>query len=124
MDEQTIREHAQAVCDSLSAGDIGAASKHMSRELQANLGQVVAMLPLPLTDASVGDVEMTKTGYRATLELTGEGGALTLETRWKERDGQAVMVEASHLAEAEASAPTQEVDTPPQGTSGEGPLGP
>jgi hypothetical protein len=87
----------------------------MSRELQANLGQVVAMLPLPLTEASVGDVEMTKTGYRAVLQLAGEGGALTLETRWKERDGQAVMVEASHLAEAEASAPAQEAETPEDG---------
>jgi hypothetical protein len=75
------------------------------------------MLPLPLTEASVGDVEMTRNGYRATLEMTGEGGGLTLETRWKERDGQAVMVEASHLAEAEASAtaPAQEAETPEDG---------
>jgi hypothetical protein len=100
MDEQTVRAHAQALCDALATGEIGEAAKEMSRELQANLGQLVAMLPLPLSEAEVENVEMTRNGYRAVLRLTGASGSLLLETRWKEREGRATMVEASHLAEA------------------------
>lgn len=100
MDEQSVREHAQAHCDALLAGDIGLASQEMSRELQSNLGSVVAMLPLPLTEASVESVEMTGKAYRAVLRLTGETDTIRLETRWKDRDGRPTIVEASHLVEA------------------------
>ncbi len=34
MTEQAVREHAQAFCDALKAGDIGQAAEQMSRELQ------------------------------------------------------------------------------------------
>lgn len=97
MDEQSVRERAQALNDALLAGDIGKASQGMSPELQRNLGPVVAMLPLPLTSASVEAVEMSGKGYRAVLALEGDEGSTRLETRWKERDGQPTMVEASHV---------------------------
>jgi len=51
MDEPIVREHVRALCDALLAGDVGRASQEMSHELQANLGPLVAMLPLPLTEA-------------------------------------------------------------------------
>ena len=98
MDEQLIREHAQALCEALLAGDIGKASQAMSPELQRNLGPVVALLPLPLTSAGIESVEMTGTGFLAVLALAGDGGESRLETRWKERDGKPTMVEASHVA--------------------------
>lgn len=100
MDEQSVREHAQAHCDALMAGDIGLASQEMSRELQSNLGQMVAMLPLPLTEARVESIEVTAKGYRAVLHLVGDDGAIRLETRWKDRDGRPTMVEASHIPDA------------------------
>ena len=103
MDEQAVRERVQVVCDALLAGDVGKASQAMSRELQQNLGPVVAMLPLPMTAAQIETVEMTGSGYRAVLALTGEANAMRLETRWKERDGQPTMVEASHLPEEPAA---------------------
>jgi hypothetical protein len=103
MDEQSDREHALAHCDALLAGDVGLAAQEMSRELQAHRGPVVAMLPLPLTQATVESVEMTGTAYLAVLHLVGEGGSLRLQTRWKERDGRPTMVEASHLQEAPAA---------------------
>jgi hypothetical protein len=107
MDEQNVRGRAQELCDALLAGDIGRASQVMSRELQQSLGPIVAMLPLPLTEAAIESAEMTGAGFRAVLALTGDGGAIRLETRWKERDGQPTMVEASHLAEEPARvAPT------------------
>lgn len=99
MDEQAVRRHAQAHLDALVAGDIGKAAEHMSNELRSNLGPIVAMLPMPLTEASIESVEMTKTGYLTVLRLVGEGGAISLETRWKDRDGRPTIVEASHRPE-------------------------
>jgi len=107
MDEQSIREHAQAHCEALLSGDIGRASQVMSRELQANLGPLVAMLPLPLTAATVESVEMTGKAYLAVLRLVGEGGEIRLETRWKERDGKPTMIEASHIPEAPPPEPLE-----------------
>ena len=112
MDEQSIRDHAQAYADALHAGDIGEAAKAMSPELQRNMGPVVAMLPLPLTRATVESVEMTGTGYLAVLHLVGEDSAIRLETRWKERDGQPTIVEASHQPEAPPPPPAETDEEP------------
>jgi len=111
MEEQSIREHAQDFADALRGGDIGEAAKAMSPELQRNMGPVVAMLPLPLTEASVETVDMTGTGYLAVLHLVGDEGAIRLETRWKERDGQPVIVEASHQPEAPPPMPLDAEET-------------
>ena len=110
MDEQSVREHAQKHADALLAGDIGLASQVMSRELQQNLGPLVAMLPLPLTAATVESIEMTGKAYRAVLHLVGDEGEMRLETRWKERDGQPTIVEASHLPEEPVFVPGDETE--------------
>ena len=99
MDEQAVREHAQAHADALLAGDIGKASEQMSKELHATLGQFAAMLPMPMTEASIESVESTPTGYKVILHLVGEGDTLRLETRWKDRDGRPTIVEASRVHE-------------------------
>jgi hypothetical protein len=103
MDEQTVRDLAQAQCDALLAGDINRASQDMSPELRAHLGQVVALLPMPLTEATIESIERTGSGFRAVLHLVGDNEA-RLETRWKDRDGKPTMVEASHLSDADAGA--------------------
>jgi hypothetical protein len=107
MDEQAVREHAQAHLDALLAGDIGKAAEQMSNELRSNLGPIVAMLPMPLTEASIESVEMTKTGYLTVLRLVGESGVINLETRWKDRDGRPTIVEASHRPEAPLTEPAE-----------------
>jgi hypothetical protein len=99
MDPQAVREHAQAFCASLLDGDMTRASTELSRELQANLGPLVAILPLPLTEATVESVEVGGSGYVAMLRLVGETSQVELQTRWKDRDGRPTIVEASHVAE-------------------------
>ncbi|MGH2456011.1 MAG: hypothetical protein ACRDHD_07120 [Candidatus Limnocylindria bacterium] len=112
MDEQAVRDHAQAHCDALLAGDIGKAAQELSRELQSNLGPLVAMLPMPLTEAEVESVQMAGTAYRAVLRLAGETQSIRLETRWKERDGRPTIVEASHLKDEAAGEPEPEQSAP------------
>jgi hypothetical protein len=63
--------------------------------LRSSLGPIVAMLPMPMTEASIESVESTPTGYKVVLHLVGEGDTLRLETRWKDRDCQPTIVEAS-----------------------------
>ena len=114
MTEQDVREHAQAFCDALMAGDIGQAADQMSRELRANLGPVVAILPLPLTKGTISSAEATGAGFRVVLHLVGESETVELETRWKDRDGRPTMVEASRVheepaAEIELGAPEEEM---------------
>ena len=107
MDEEAVRTHAQAHCDALLAGDIGKAAEEMSKELRQNLGSIVGMLPLPLTEASIESIEMTHTGYRAVLHLVGETDSIQLETRWKDRDGVPTIVEASRVHEETVAAPAE-----------------
>ena len=109
MDAQAVREHAESYCAALVEGDMSRAGEAMSRELQANLGQLVAILPLPLTEATVESVEVGGSGYVVMLRLVGEGGPVELQTRWKDRDGHPTLVEASHVAE-----PVQEAQESPE----------
>lgn len=104
MDEQAVREHAEAYCAALVAGDVERAAEDLSSELRSNLGQLVAMLPMPLTAATVESLERTASGFRAVLHLVGEATETRLETRWKNRDDRPVVVEVSHLTENAVSA--------------------
>jgi hypothetical protein len=104
MDAQDVRSRAEAYCAALVDGDMARAAEDLSRELQANLGSIVAILPLPLTEATVESVEMGGSGYVAMLRLVGENGQIELQTRWKDRDGQPTIVEASHVAEQPVEA--------------------
>jgi hypothetical protein len=112
MDEGVVREHADAYCAALLAGDIERAAEELSNELRANLGQMVAMLPMPLTSASVESLERTASGFRAVVHLIGESSETRLETRWKEREDRPVIVEVSHLTEAGVTP--AEVETAPE----------
>ena len=116
MTEQAVRERAQAFCEVLLTGDIGQAADHMSPQLRSNLGPIVAMLPLPLTEATIESVGTTGTGYRAVLHLVGEGGTIELETRWKDRDGQPTMVEASRVHEEPVEEAAAESEAGDEGT--------
>jgi hypothetical protein len=113
MDEQAVREHAQAHLDALLAGDIGKAAEEMSKELRSNLGPIVSMLPMPMTEASIESVHMAASGYLAVLRLVGEHETVQLETRWKDRDGRPTIVEASRVHEEPVELPVE--GEPPEG---------
>jgi hypothetical protein len=105
MDEDTIRERAQAMCDALVAGDVDAAIRDFSAELRRNLGEVIALLPLPANDAAVASVERGGSGFVAVLRVAGEIDEVMLQTRWKDRGGRPTVVEASHLSATPLPSP-------------------
>ena len=98
MDEQVVRERARIVCEALVAGDVERATEDFSPELKRNLGEVIALLPLPSSEATVESVEHGGSSYNVVLRLVGETDEVQIQMRWKERDGKPIVVEASHLS--------------------------
>lgn len=105
MDADAVRERATALCDALLAGDVERATEDFSKELRQNMGEVIAMLPLPSSEASIESIEHGGSGYNVVLRLVGETDEVQLQTRWKDRDGRPTVVEASHLSQTERPGP-------------------
>lgn len=97
MNDDDVREHAQAMCDALVAGDVERATAAFSEQLRHNLGEVLILLPLPATAATVESVERGGSSYTVMLRIVGATEEVEVQTRWKDRDGQPMVVEASHL---------------------------
>ena len=104
MDVDTVRERASAFCEALDAGDVEAATGHMSPELRRNLGEVLALLPLPSEGSEVVSADRAGSGYDVVLRLVGPADEVELQTRWKDREGEPTLVEASHLRRTERLA--------------------
>lgn len=101
MDVDTVRERATAFCEALDAGDVDAATGFMSPELKRNLGEVLALLPLPSSGSEVVTADRAGSGFDVVLRLVGPADEVELQTRWKDRDGEPTLVEASHLRRTE-----------------------
>ncbi len=110
MDEPTVRARAQAVCDALAAGDVQRATGDFSPELVRNLGEVLALMPLPANEVAIQSIEQSGSGYNVVMRIAGEVDEVLIQTRWKDRDGKALMVEASHLASTQIARPDEEGD--------------
>jgi hypothetical protein len=101
VNEDDVRAQAEAVCEALGAGDIDRFIGHLSEQLRHNVGEVLTLLPLPVSEATVESVEHGGTAYISTLELTGETDQVRVQLRWKDRDGEPTVVEVSHLSRVE-----------------------
>jgi hypothetical protein len=121
MDIDTVRDRATAFCGALDAGDVEAAAEYLSPELRRNLGEVLALMPLPTNESTVVSVELGGSGYNIVLRLLGETDEVELQTRWKDRDGEPTMIEASHLSQTQrdaADATAEEGEGEPAGAEG------
>ena len=110
MEEAQVRERADALCAALVVGDVGKATEDFSKELRQNLGEVVALLPLPATEATVDSIERGSSGFVVVLRLVGETEEVLLQTRWKERDDQPTLIELSHLSATEKAIQSGELE--------------
>jgi hypothetical protein len=101
--EEEVRQRAVAVCEALVAGNVDQVIGTLSDELRRNLGEVLALFPLPASEASVGSMNVAGGGasYVAVLDITGESEQVEVQTRWKDRNGEPRIVEVSHLSRVE-----------------------
>jgi len=120
MEEPQVRERAEAMCAALVTGDVGKATEDFSKELRQNLGEVVALLPLPATEAAVDSVERGSSGFVVVLRLVGETEEVLLQTRWKERDDQPTLIELSHLSATEKAIQSGELEPESDADGGDG----
>lgn len=110
MDDDAVRERAQAMGDALVAGDIDRATTDFSPELRKRLGEVLGLLPLPSTEATVESIERGGSSHVVVLRLVGENEEVLVQTRWKDRDGRPTMIEASHQSRTELAPPAGEAE--------------
>ena len=108
MDEESVRAAAAGVCESLQAGDVDGAIGHFSDELRRNLGEVIALFPLPATEVTVESVEHSGPGFNVVIRFVGETDEVDVQTRWKDRDGVPKIVEVSHLSRRLTETPEAE----------------
>jgi len=101
VDEAAVRVSAAQFGDALVAGNVDAAIEHLSEELKRNLGEVVALLPLPAIEVEIASVERGSSALVLQLHVVGETADVELQTRWKDRDGTPRIVEISHLSRIE-----------------------
>jgi hypothetical protein len=101
MDEQQVRERTEAVCAALVAGDVSRMTEDLSDELRQNLGEVLALLPLPATEAHVESIKHGGAAYVVIVRLVGEIADVRIQCRWKDRGGHPTIVEMSHLSREE-----------------------
>ena len=114
MDDDAVRAQAAKFAEALVAGNVDAAIQSFSPELRRNLGEVLALFPLPAAEASVESAEHAGAGYNVIIRLVGEGDETQVQTRWKLRDGNPTIVEASHLSRV--ARPTEGEGEAEQGT--------
>lgn len=97
MDEGQIRQLAQAHVDAvIDPIDVPKIQSDLIEELHPALPQIAALLPQPVTSASVDSVEAADDHAIAHVTYTGDSGSLSIRQRWEDRGGaQPQIVEAA-----------------------------
>ncbi|HEX2050235.1 MAG TPA: hypothetical protein VHJ34_06320 [Actinomycetota bacterium] len=95
MDENVVRERAQAHGDAVVAGDLRRAGGDLTKEAAAQAPAVMAKLPRPLRSARVEAVTAAGDDFVARTSYEGDDAATTVDSRWAERDGKVSIVELS-----------------------------
>lgn len=105
MDEQDVRVRAEALCAALVAGDVDKVIANFSEELHHNLGEVLALLLLPSSEATIEAIDHgAGSGFVVVLRLRGPAEEVQIQTRWKDRDDRPTVIELSHLSRTELTA--------------------
>lgn len=85
MDEQTVRQRAQAHADATVAGDLRKASDDLTTEAMAQAPAVMKSMPGKLTACEVASVEAQGDEFVAVIRYVGDAGEVTVASRWAER---------------------------------------
>jgi hypothetical protein len=95
MDEASARATISRHADSVVAGDTDAVAADFSEELRPHLPQIAAALPQPTTAAEVVSIEFSGDEAVAMINYSGENGALTVRSQWREIGGRPLIVAAA-----------------------------
>ena len=91
MDENTIRQHADAHAQAVVAGDLRKASSDLNDAAKQQAPTVMKSLPRPTTSASVEDVTTEGDAVVARILYAGTDSKATVASRWVEENGRPVI---------------------------------
>ena len=93
MDENTVKQHAEAHGKAVVAGDMRTAGSDLTPEAAAQAPGVMGKLPRPTTAAEILKVEVA--GDQAVVHVLykGSDAETTVISRWADRDGRPMIVD-------------------------------
>jgi hypothetical protein len=94
MDDAKTRDHVQQHADAVVRGDMDTVVADFTEELRPQVPGLAQNLPQPVTSAEVLSVEVGDTESVATIRYSGDSGALTIRTRWRDGGGHPEIVHA------------------------------
>jgi hypothetical protein len=92
MNEEIVRESAQAHAEATVAGDLKRAGSDLDRSAYGAAGKVMKQMPQDLTACEVTEVRAEGDEFVASIRYDG-AGSVTVESRWAEREGRPVIVD-------------------------------
>jgi hypothetical protein len=92
MDDAKTRSHIQEHADAVVRGDMNAVIGDFAEELRPQAPQLAQSLPQPVTTADVLSVEIGDEESVAMIRYSGESGAVTIRSHWREIGGRPQIV--------------------------------
>ena len=89
--ERSTEAHGQAVV----RGDMDAVVADIAEELHPHVPEVAGLLPQPTTEALVTSLDVQDDHAIAEIHYSNDEAAVTLRSRWEERDGRPVIIEVA-----------------------------
>jgi hypothetical protein len=94
VDEAKVREHAERHGKSVERGDMAAVASDLIEELHPQLPMIGQILPNPCNSAEVLSVEPADDHAIVQIRYTGDDKTVTVRSRWEERGGTPMIVDA------------------------------
>ena len=88
MDENKVRDHAEAHGKAVVAGDMRTAGSDLNEQGKADAAAVMSRMPNPLTSATVVAVTQSGDTMVATIRYEGGGDAIDVKSTWVEAEGR------------------------------------
>ncbi len=95
MDEAKTRGQVQAHADAVVNGDMDTVLGDFSDELRPHAPQLAQSLPQPVTSAEVLSLDVGEDESIAQIHYSGDSGAVTIQSHWREIDGRPRIVAGS-----------------------------
>jgi hypothetical protein len=95
MDEARVREYAERHGKSVERGDMAAVASDLIEELHPQLPVIGQILPNPCDKAEVLSVEPAEDHAIVHIRYVGAGKDVKIRSRWEERGGTPMIVDAA-----------------------------
>jgi len=99
MDEVPTRQHAEAHVKAVLEDDTESIENDFAPEIRDRVGQIAKTLPQPTTDAEIKKLDMEDDHANVEFRYSNQDDSTIIRTRWEERDGRPMIVEASEALE-------------------------